>query len=56
MDTLDVGTVDFDLDDTKKQALLHQGVKGAEEYFRWFEDPAESPVNRITTTPLGIPT
>lgn len=47
IDTLDVGTTDFDLTDERKQLLLRQGIAGAENYFRWFEDPAESPVNRI---------
>jgi len=47
IDTLDVGTTDFDLNDEKKAALLHSGIDCAEKYFRWFEDPAETPVNRV---------
>jgi NTE family protein len=47
INTLDVGTVDFDIPDSKKQVLVEQGIVGAERYFAWFEDPAESPVNRI---------
>lgn len=47
INTLDVGTVDFDLSDDKKQALIEQGISGTERYFDWFEDPAEVPVNRI---------
>lgn len=49
IDTLDVGTTDFDIADEMKAALLQQGIKGAETYFGWFEDPAEMPDNRITT-------
>jgi NTE family protein len=47
INTLDVGTTDFDLSNEKKAALLKQGVLGGENYFKWFDDPAESPVNRI---------
>jgi NTE family protein len=47
INTLDVGTTDFALDQNKKRALLEQGIKGAEVYFQWFEDPAEEPVNRL---------
>lgn len=47
INTLDVGTVDFDLSDDKKQALIEQGISGTEPYFDWFEDPAEVPVNRV---------
>jgi NTE family protein len=47
IDTLDVNTTDFDISPEKKEALLEQGVVGAENYFRWFEDPSEAPANRI---------
>ncbi|HHO77107.1 MAG TPA: patatin [Deltaproteobacteria bacterium] len=47
IDTLDVGTTDFDLTDEKKDALLRSGIDCAEAYFRWFEDPAEMPANRV---------
>jgi NTE family protein len=47
INTLDVGTTDFDISDERKQALLLQGIAGTENYFRWFEDPSEQPVNRI---------
>jgi NTE family protein len=49
INTLDVRTTDFDLSAAKKQALIDEGIKGAETYFRWFENPTESPVNRIRT-------
>lgn len=47
INTLDVGTVDFDLSDKKKQALIEEGISGTERYFDWFEDPDELPANRI---------
>jgi NTE family protein len=47
INTLDVKTTDFELSDEKKQALIREGTKGAENYFRWFEDPRESPANRL---------
>ena len=47
INTLDVKTTDFDLTDEKKQALILQGIEGAESYFKWFEDPKEDPANRI---------
>lgn len=47
IDTLDVDTVDFDLSDEKKQALIEQGIAGTEAYFEWFEKPGEEPVNRV---------
>jgi NTE family protein len=47
INTLDVGTTDFDLSDEKKAALIREGISGAEDYFRWFEDLQEQPVNRI---------
>jgi NTE family protein len=47
INTLDVNTTDFDLTDEKKDALVKSGIECAEKYFAWFEDPAESPVNRV---------
>ncbi len=47
INTLDVGATDFHISDGKKAALIEQGIKGAENYFKWFEDPIERPVNRI---------
>ncbi len=47
INTLDVKTTDFDLTDEKKQALINQGIDGAENYFKWFEDTGEKPVNKI---------
>lgn len=37
IDTLDVGTCDFDLEDEKKQALIEQGRIGTNHYFTWYE-------------------
>lgn len=47
INTLDVKTTDFDLSKEKKESLIEEGIKGAETYFKWFENPAEDPVNRI---------
>ncbi|HWV56440.1 MAG TPA: patatin-like phospholipase family protein [Longimicrobiales bacterium] len=47
IDTLDVGTTDFDISRDRMAALIEQGIAGTEAYFRWFTDPAEEPVNRI---------
>lgn len=47
IDTLDVKTTDFDIPPHKLEALVRQGIEGAETYFRWFEDPAQNPVNRM---------
>lgn len=48
INTLDVKTTDFDMSNEQKAALMQEGIKGAENYFRWFEDPAEQPVNRLS--------
>ncbi len=46
VDTLDVKTTDFGLDDAHKQALEDSGRQGALEYFKWYDDPANQPANR----------
>ncbi len=48
IDTLDIGTVDFNLSEHQKEQLLEQGAAGVEAYLRWFEDPSEEPVNRVS--------
>ena len=47
LDTLDVRVTDFSLDEDKKIALVQAGIACTEDYFRWFENPDEMPVNRI---------
>ncbi|NLN60115.1 MAG: patatin-like phospholipase family protein [Deltaproteobacteria bacterium] len=47
INTLDIGTTDFNLSKEKKLALIREGINGAEKYFEWFESPVESPANRI---------
>jgi NTE family protein len=47
INTLDVGTTDFDISDEKKEALVEQGILGAETYLQWFENDHEKPVNRM---------
>ena len=46
IDTLGVATTDFSLSDDMKRALEESGRSGANEYFKWFDDPANQPVNR----------
>ena len=46
IDTLGVGTTDFDLSDTMKKKLEDSGSKGAKTYFKWFNKPENSPTNR----------
>ena len=47
IDTLGVGTTDFDLSDTMKRKLEESGVKGAKDYFKWFNSSKSRPVNRL---------
>lgn len=47
INTLDVKTTDFKLKNEKKLALINEGIKGTEEYFKWFENLEEKPINRI---------
>ena len=47
INTLDVGSTDFGLSEQKKEALIREGISATENYFRWFEDPQEHPVNRL---------
>ncbi|MFC2032402.1 patatin-like phospholipase family protein [Chloroflexota bacterium] len=46
VDTLGVSTTDFSLSDDLKRDLEESGRNGANEYFNWFDDPANQPVNR----------
>jgi NTE family protein len=48
IDTKDVKTTAFDLSDAQKNVLVESGNKGAIDYFTWFDNPEESPENRIT--------
>jgi NTE family protein len=48
IDTLDVKTTDFHITRDRQQAIVEQGIKGAQKYFEWFDDPRETPVNRIS--------
>jgi len=47
INTLDVGTTDFDVSDQTKQALIEEGIRGTESYFGWFDNQSEAPVNRL---------
>ena len=60
IDTREVGTIDFDLSEKQKEMLIREGMLGVAEYFTWFEDPTESPWNRVPVmpderAPLGRP-
>lgn len=46
IDTLGVGTTEFDLSDEKKTALKLSGQKGAVKYFQWYDDPKNGAMNR----------
>jgi NTE family protein len=46
IDSLGVGTLDFDIDPAKIAALLQAGRDGAAEYFAWFNNSEVQPVNR----------
>ena len=46
IDTLGVGTTDFDLDDEKKLELIESGITHTKQYFDWYDDPRSAPANR----------
>lgn len=46
IDTLGVGTTDFDISDAKKNQLRQSGKKGAAAYLKWFDNPPETPFNK----------
>lgn len=41
IDTLGVGTTDFDLSDSLKKDLVASGKKSAEQYLRWWSDESQ---------------
>lgn len=43
IDTLGVGTTDFDLSDARKKALVQSGKEGATKYFDWYDNPEAKP-------------
>lgn len=46
IDTLGVGTTDFDLSAERKAALVASGREHARAYFDWYDDPESEPANR----------
>jgi NTE family protein len=46
VDTIGVGTTDFDLTDEKKKALVVSGTACTEQYFAWYDDPRNEAANR----------
>ena len=47
VDTLGVKTTQFDLDNKTKDALEQSGQENTKNYFKWYDDPKSSPVNRV---------
>ncbi len=47
INTLNVGTTDFDLEDEKKKGLVEEGAMAVEKYFDWYDrfDPNDPPMN-----------
>jgi len=43
VDTLGVGTMDFDLSDSKKKELIKSGKKCANDYFEWYDNHDPKP-------------
>jgi len=46
IDTLGVGTTEFDLSDSKKKALVESGKTNTKKYFEWYDDVRNKPINR----------
>lgn len=46
IDTLGVGTTEFDISDKKKNELLESGRKGVRDYFAWYDDKNTAAVNK----------
>ena len=46
IDTLGIGTTDFDLSDEQKMSLVESGREGAKQYFDWFDNPNNNAINR----------
>ena len=47
INTIGVGTTDFDLSDAKKRKLVKEGQKATLDYFNWFDKPKSKPINRV---------
>ena len=43
IDTLGVGTTDFDLPDAKKRALIESGKRGTLDFFKWYDNAEKKP-------------
>ncbi|MGA3085580.1 MAG: patatin-like phospholipase family protein [Thermodesulfobacteriota bacterium] len=46
IDSLGVKTTQFDLDEKTKQDLVNSGTVNTTEYFKWYDNAANKPVNR----------
>jgi NTE family protein len=49
IDTVGVGTTDFDIEPERKQALIGEGLKGTGHYFGWYDAaaPEDMPSNHV---------
>jgi NTE family protein len=49
INTIGVGTTDFDIGDDKKDALVEEGKKGTQDYLDWYDknEPQDRPLNRL---------
>ena len=47
INTLGVGTTEFDLTDVKKKALVKEGQKATQAYLDWYDKPANKSINLI---------
>jgi NTE family protein len=49
INTIGVGTTDFDIGDDKKDALVEEGKKGTQDYLDWYDknDRQDRPLNRL---------
>jgi NTE family protein len=54
INTLDVNTTDFDLNDEKKRALVTEGKKGIDYYFKWYDEAKadDMPKNHLKYTKM----
>jgi NTE family protein len=50
VDTVGVGTTDFDLTDDRKKELVASGMACTERYFTWYDDPRNAAANRPAPT------
>lgn len=52
VDTLGVGTTDFEISDSMKEKLIQSGRENTEKYFVWYDNEENQPANR-PSPPVG---